>query len=129
MLWDQTHLFVEAQIILRIQPRDPETERTVLEYQVSRPVVIDELPDIAALMIQRPETLVILKRTLRPRADCDTHPRELVAPVIQMEIHNEPSRPLVVIHLWPLEYPMRSQLLGIFQRQCIAHEFPMQQVS
>jgi hypothetical protein len=55
---DQADFLFNGQIIIG-QGCDPETERTIFKNQISRAIVVNELPDVAAFVAERAEALQV----------------------------------------------------------------------
>jgi hypothetical protein len=102
--------------------------RTRLENQVGRAVVIDELPNIAALLAQRSKALHIAIFAVDAVADRDRNPRQLIRLVVQMEVHDKLAGARIGKYLGPLQNPARTEVLRIGQRHHLAAKLPVHQV-
>ena len=103
--------------------------RTRLEDQVGGPIVVHKLPDVATLLIQRPEAFHVGICAGDAVADCDHHASEFVVRVIEMRVHYELAGARVGIHFGPLEHPMGSQMLGIGECEYLASESPVNKIA
>ncbi len=134
MLGNQADFPFHRQIIAG-ELRDPEAEWPVFKNQIRSSVVIDKLPDVPALMPQRPKTVQKPVVPIDLVADRNADPREAVVPFlsrlrsVDMQIHHVPPGLLIEENLGPFHDAGGAKVFRIAQLQDPVAKLPMRQVA
>ena len=133
---DQAHVLRHIQVIVG-EPGDVKAVGAVLEDQIGRAVVVDELADVAALVAQRAEILEELVVAVHRIAGGHAHAGDAVsaaaarrAAAVEVHVHHELPGLGVVVDLGPFQDPAVAQDLrvGVGRLDDVLAKGPVRQV-
>src|ERR1700761_5583864 len=102
--------------------------RSGFKNEIRCAIVVDELSNISALLIERPKALEVPVVTVNAVAYSHSHAGRLVACIVEMSVKNESPSARVVKDLRSLKNPIRAKMVGICKRYNLPAKSPMHEI-